>query len=93
MLCTNPCMCTVFVKHEFLPDNVCGCGCDCIEAWGHLLCNSFFSLDEQPIAAASIAQVHRALLKDHQEVAVKVCLMSLIYNGLARSYSQSEFFV
>ncbi|KAA8547660.1 hypothetical protein F0562_004089 [Nyssa sinensis] len=32
----------------------------------------FLSLDEQPIAAASIAQVHHALLKDHQEVAIKV---------------------
>ncbi|KAJ9557815.1 hypothetical protein OSB04_012429 [Centaurea solstitialis] len=32
----------------------------------------FLSVDEQPIAAASIAQVHRALLKDHQEVVLKV---------------------
>ncbi|TYK28238.1 putative aarF domain-containing protein kinase 1 isoform X4 [Cucumis melo var. makuwa] len=33
----------------------------------------FLSLDEQPIAAASIAQVHRAILKSNQEVAIKVC--------------------
>jgi predicted unusual protein kinase regulating ubiquinone biosynthesis (AarF/ABC1/UbiB family) len=32
----------------------------------------FLSFDEQPVAAASIAQVHHAILKDHQEVAVKV---------------------
>lgn len=32
----------------------------------------FLSFDEQPVAAASIAQVHHAVLKDHREVAVKV---------------------
>ncbi|KAG6607049.1 AarF domain-containing protein kinase 1, partial [Cucurbita argyrosperma subsp. sororia] len=32
----------------------------------------FLSLDEQPIAAASIAQVHRGILKNNQEVAIKV---------------------
>ncbi|KAL8251526.1 hypothetical protein R6Q59_035219 [Mikania micrantha] len=35
-------------------------------------CISFLSIEEQPIAAASIAQVHRALLKDHEEVVLKV---------------------
>ncbi|XP_072991339.1 uncharacterized protein [Typha latifolia] len=36
------------------------------------LSDLFLEFDEQPIAAASIAQVHRGLLKDKQEVAIKV---------------------
>ncbi|KAL6523022.1 hypothetical protein OROMI_031370 [Orobanche minor] len=39
----------------------------------------FYSFDEQPVAAASIAQVHHAFLKDHQEVAVKVQYPGLEY--------------
>lgn len=39
---------------------------------GRDLKNIFLSFDEQPVAAASIAQVHHAILTDHQEVAVKV---------------------
>lgn len=35
----------------------------------------FLSIDEQPIGAASIAQVHHAVLKDGQEVAIKVCVL------------------
>ncbi|XP_059451310.1 uncharacterized protein LOC132182126 [Corylus avellana] len=41
---------------------------------GHDLSEIFLSFDEQPIAAASIAQVHRGILKDHQEVAVKLII-------------------
>ncbi|XP_056846943.1 uncharacterized protein LOC108833486 [Raphanus sativus] len=40
--------------------------------FGRNLSEIFLSFDEEPIAAASIAQVHHAVLKDHQEVAVKV---------------------
>ncbi|KAM0953087.1 putative ABC-type Cd(2+) transporter [Dioscorea sansibarensis] len=39
---------------------------------GKDLTQIFLYFDEQPIAAASIAQVHHGLLKDNQEVAVKV---------------------
>nr|XP_023880702.1 uncharacterized aarF domain-containing protein kinase 1 [Quercus suber]POE75330.1 putative aarf domain-containing protein kinase 1 [Quercus suber] len=39
---------------------------------GQDLSEIFLSLDEQPIAAASIAQVHHGILKDHKEVAIKV---------------------
>ncbi|XP_022759373.1 uncharacterized aarF domain-containing protein kinase 1 isoform X4 [Durio zibethinus] len=39
---------------------------------GQDLSELFIWFNEQPIAAASIAQVHHAMLKDHQEVAVKV---------------------
>ncbi|KAK6925007.1 ABC1 atypical kinase-like domain, partial [Dillenia turbinata] len=38
---------------------------------GQDLSDIFLSFDENPIAAASIAQVHHALLKDRQEIAVK----------------------
>ncbi|XP_042500929.1 aarF domain-containing protein kinase 1 isoform X1 [Macadamia integrifolia] len=39
---------------------------------GQDLSEVFLAFNEQPTAAASIAQVHHAVLKDHQEVAVKV---------------------
>ncbi|XP_031116941.1 uncharacterized aarF domain-containing protein kinase 1 [Ipomoea triloba] len=46
---------------------------------GPNLSDIFFSFDEEPFAAASIAQVHHALLRDHQEVAVKVQYPGLEY--------------
>src|SRR4051812_23075729 len=39
---------------------------------GVRLSKAFLSIDEQPLAAASIAQVHRATLRDGREVVLKV---------------------
>ena len=42
------------------------------EDTGKPLAETFSELDERPVAAASVAQVHRARLRDGREVAVKV---------------------
>lgn len=49
-------------------------------AWGPEWRKSFQSFNVRPIAAASIGQVHRAVLKDGRDVAIKVQ-----YTGIARS--------
>ncbi|XP_027179391.1 uncharacterized aarF domain-containing protein kinase 1 isoform X1 [Coffea eugenioides] len=43
-----------------------------VSNFGRDLSEIFISFDEQPVAAASIAQVHHAVLNDNQDVAVKV---------------------
>jgi ubiquinone biosynthesis protein len=42
------------------------------ETFGHRIGEMFAQFDPQPLAAASIAQVHRAMLYSGQEVAVKI---------------------
>ncbi len=42
------------------------------EAWGEDWSERVQSLDEQPLAAASLAQVHRATLRDGTDVAIKI---------------------
>jgi ubiquinone biosynthesis protein len=42
------------------------------EGLGKPIEEAFASFDEQPVASASVAQVHRAILKSGEEVAVKV---------------------
>jgi len=42
------------------------------EDFGKPISEVFQSVDEEPLAAASLAQVHRAVLKDGTEVAVKI---------------------
>ena len=48
--------------------------------WGKEWREQFIRFDDQPIAAASIGQVHRALTIDHQDLAIKVQ-----YPGVRRS--------
>lgn len=60
--------------------------------------NIFESFDKKPIASASLAQVHKAVLKDRQEVAVKVQYMDiermakLDLKTLRRIFRTVEFF-
>ncbi|KAL1215204.1 putative ABC1 protein [Cardamine amara subsp. amara] len=71
---------------------------------GQNLTEIFLSFDEEPIAAASIAQVHHAVLKNHQEVAVKVqypglkqnmkldtMIMSLLSKSVAKIFPEYRF--
>jgi predicted unusual protein kinase regulating ubiquinone biosynthesis (AarF/ABC1/UbiB family) len=48
--------------------------------WGKDWRDQFIRFDDQPVAAASIGQVHRALTRDHQDIAIKVQ-----YPGVRRS--------
>jgi ubiquinone biosynthesis protein len=43
-----------------------------LEEYGRPLCELFRTIDETPVASASISQVHRAVLLDGREVALKV---------------------
>ena len=65
-----------------------------IESWGQSWDDHFRSFDAVPVATASVAQVHRAVLRSGQEVAVKLQLPnartyfeqdSLVFTTLARA--------
>lgn len=57
-----------------------------VEAFGKGALNRFASFDREPIAAASLAQVHKATLEDGREVAVKV-----LYPGIERLIRRDLF--
>ena len=73
------------------------------EAFGRPVLDVFEEFSQQPLAAASIAQVHAAWLKDGREVVVKVlrpdietriradiALMRLLADGLCRLHPHAE---
>lgn len=56
-----------------------------IDAWGEGFTDRFRSIDEKPLAAASLAQVHRAVLEDGTEVVLKILypdIEALVRNDL-----------
>jgi predicted unusual protein kinase regulating ubiquinone biosynthesis (AarF/ABC1/UbiB family) len=56
-----------------------------VEAWGEGFADQFLSIDETPLAAASLAQVHKATLKDGSAVVLKILypeIETLVRNDL-----------
>ncbi len=56
-----------------------------VDAWGETFRDKFRSIDETPLAAASLAQVHRATLQDGTEVVLKILypdIETLVRNDL-----------
>jgi ubiquinone biosynthesis protein len=54
-----------------------------VEAWGERFRDNFSNIDERPLAAASLAQVHKATLRDGTAVVLKVLYPEI--EGLVRN--------